>query len=293
MAANLQDYAGKVTVADGAWGTQLDQRGCPPGYCREEWNVSRPDVVREVAAEYVAAGAQIILTNTFCGNRVSLAKHGFDGRADEFNEAGARLSKEAAGESVQVFASMGPTGKILMVDEISEDEVYEAFAEQSRALARGGADAIVVETMTELAEIVAAVRAVRENTDLGVVASMTFDSGPEQTDTMMGVSPRQAVEGLTAAGAGMIGCNCGVGIENYIKVARLLRETTDLPIWVKANAGLPELIEGRLVYKESPQEYAAKIPQLIEAGANVIGGCCGTTPEHIQHIVELVRKRRM
>jgi len=292
MPADLAAYAGKVTVADGAWGTQLDVLGCPPGYCREEWNVSHPDAVRSVAASYVEVGSQIILTNTFSANRFTLGNHGFEDHVAAFNEAGARLSKEAAGDSVAVFGSIGPTGKIIMVGEVSEEQVYEAFVEQAEGLARGGVDAVVVETMTELAEVLAAVRAVKDKTGLGVVACMTFDSGPEQTDTMMGVSPRQAAEAMSAAGADMVGCNCGAGVENYVKVAALLREATDLPIWVKPNAGVPELDGGQVVYKERPEDYAARVPALIEAGANVIGGCCGTGPEHIRRIVQMLQKRR-
>jgi len=292
MPADLAIYAGKVTVADGAWGTQLDTLGCPPGYCREEWNVSHPDAVRSVAASYVEAGSQIILTNTFSANRFTLGKHGFEQQVAAFNEAGARLSKEAAGDDVAVFGSIGPTGKIIMVGEVSEEQVYQAFAEQAEALAQGGVDAVVVETMTELAEVLAAIRAVKDKTGLGVVACMTFDSGPEQTDTMMGVSPRQAAEALSGAGADMVGCNCGAGVENYVKVTSLLHEATDLPIWAKPNAGVPELDGGQVVYKEGPEDYAARVPALIDAGANVIGGCCGTGPEHIRRIVQMLQKRR-
>ncbi len=292
MPADLAAYAATVTVADGAWGTQLDALGCPPGYCREEWNLSHPDAVRSVAASYVEAGSQIVLTNTFSANRFTLGKHGFEEQVAAFNEAGARLSKEAAGDRVAVFGSIGPTGKIIMVGEVSEEQVYQAFAEQAEGLAKGGVDAVVVETMTELAEILAAVRAVKDTTGLGVVACMTFDSGPEQTDTMMGVSPRQAAEALSGAGADMVGCNCGAGVDNYVKVTALLHEATDLPIWAKPNAGVPELDGGQVVYKERPEDYAARVPALIDAGANVIGGCCGTGPEHIRRIVQMLQKRR-
>ena len=291
MAVVLKDYVGGVAISDGAWGTQLDQRGCPPGYCREEWNISNPDAVRAVAAAYVQAGSQIILTNTFSANRIALATHGFVGKAPAFCEAGARLSKEIAGDRAKVFASMGPTGKIIMVGEIDEQAAYDAFAEQAKAFEAGGADAVVVESMTELAEAVAAVRAVRETTSLSVVASMTFDSGPDQTDTMMGVTPVQAATELNKAGAEMIGCNCGVGIENTIKVAGIFRQATDLPLWVKPNAGLPELQDGKAVYKDTPDEFAGKIDGLIAAGANVIGGCCGTCPAHIGAMVSAVAKR--
>lgn len=279
----------KVMICDGAWGTELDKRGVPAGYCREEWNVSHPDIVQSVAAAYVEAGSQIILTNTFSGNRYALEAHGKADHVDDFNRAGAAISRKAAGDKAFVFASIGPSGKMLLMGEVSEEELYDAFKRQAIALAEGGADAIVCETMSELGEALLALKAVKENTKLPVVVSMTYDSGPEQTNTMMGVNPQQAAEALTAAGADVIGCNCGVGIDKYITIAKMYREATDRPIWVKANAGLPELIEGKVVYRETPDAFAAKVPQLIEAGANIIGGCCGTSPDFIRAIRNVVK----
>lgn len=281
MPIRAEDYTGKVTIADGAWGTELDRLGCPPGFCREEWNVTRPELVLSVARSYVAAGARIILTNTFGANRYVLERHGRADQVAAFNRAGAALSKQAAGNQARVFGSIGPSGKIVMMGEVDDGELYEAFREQACALAEGGADGLVVETMTELAEAVTAVRAAK-TTGLLVVASMTFDSGKERVNTMMGVTPAQAVKALTDAGADLIGCNCGIGIDNYVKVTAMLRAGTDKPIWVKANAGLPEIEGGKVVYRVTPQEYAAKTRELAKAGANVIGGCCGTTPDFIK-----------
>jgi 5-methyltetrahydrofolate--homocysteine methyltransferase len=281
MAAKVEDYAGKVTIADGAWGTELDKLGCPAGYCREEWNVSKPELVEKVAASYVEAGSEIILTNTFGGNRLVLGGHGFQDRVREFNQAGAAISKRAAGPKARVFASIGPSGKMIMIGEVNEQALYDAFKEQAEALAAGGADAFVVETMADLTEAKAAVRAAK-TTGLPVVASMTYDSGRDKSCTLMGVTPEQAVQGLTEAGADIIGCNCGIGIDNYIKVAARLRAATTKPIWVKANAGLPEIEGSRVVYRMSPKEFAQKAGQLVEAGANIVGGCCGTTPEFVQ-----------
>lgn len=288
MVANLEDYADKVTVADGAWGTELDKLGCPAGYCREEWNVSKPELVEKVASSYVAAGSKIILTNTFGGNRIVLAGHGFEARTRQFNEAGAAISKRAAGRKAKVFGSIGPSGKMLLIGEVDEKSLYEVFKEQAEALAAGGADALVVETMADLTEAVTAVRAAK-TTGLLVVGSMTFDSGRDKSCTLMGVTPEQAVQGLTEAGADIIGCNCGIGIENYIKVAGRLRAATAKPIWVKANAGLPEIEGSRVVYRMTPKEFAQKAMQVIEAGANIVGGCCGTTPEFIEVLAAEVR----
>ena len=283
MADRVQDFAGKVTLADGAWGTELDKLGCPPGFCREEWNVSRPEVVEQVPRAYVAAGSEVILTNTFGANRFVLAGHGLAERVAEFNRAGAAISKRGADGQAKVFGSIGPSGKIVMRGEVNEDELFEAFREQAAALADGGADGLVVETMTELAEARAAVRAAK-TTGLPVVGCMTFDSGRDKTSTMMGVTPEQAAEALIDAGADIVGCNCGIGIDNYIVVAAKLRAATDRPIWVKANAGLPEIVDDKVVYRMKPEEFADKVKRLIEAGANVVGGCCGTSPAFIAAI---------
>ncbi len=288
MALKAQDYAGKVTIADGAWGTELDNLGCPPGFCREEWNVTDPDKVRQVASSYVEAGAEIVLTNTFGANRFVLERHDRGDKVHAFNKAGAAISKEAAGSKAMVFGSIGPSGKIVMMGEVSQEDLAEAFTEQAQALAEGGADGLVVETMTEMAEAETAVKAAK-STGLPVVASMTYDSGKDHTNTMMGVTPEQAVKALTEAGADIIGCNCGIGIDNYINVAGMFHNLTDKPIWVKANAGLPEIQGGKIVYNMTPDTYAEKARALAKAGANIIGGCCGTSPDFIRALVEKLK----
>ena len=290
MAAKVEDFAGKVTIADGAWGTELDKLGCPPGYCREEWNVSQPEVVEQVPRAYVAAGSQVILTNTFGANRFVLAGHGCEARVAEFNRTGAQISKRAAGSKAKVFGSIGPSGKIVMMGEVSEDDLLAAFKDQAAALADGGVDGLAVETMTELAEAVAAVRAAK-TTGLPVVGCMTYDSGRDKTSTMMGVTPEQAAAALGEAGADIIGCNCGIGIDNYIAVAGKLRAASDKLIWVKANAGLPEIVDNKVVYHMTPDEFAEKVKLLIQAGANIVGGCCGTSPEFIAAIRKVLGRR--
>jgi 5-methyltetrahydrofolate--homocysteine methyltransferase len=281
MSVCAADYKGRVIIADGAWGTELDKLGCPAGFCREDWNITRPELVQKVAESYVNAGAKIILTNTFGANRFVLDRHHLAENVAAYNRAGAEISKRAAGQRARVFGSIGPSGKMVMMGEVDEDQLFEAFKLQAEALAQGGADALVVETMTELVEAVAAVKAAK-TTGLAVAASMTYDSGKNRTCTMMGVTPLQAVAALTDAGADIIGCNCGVGIETYIEVAKILKTATDKPIWVKANAGLPEVENGQIVYRITPEEYAEKARGLVEAGANIIGGCCGTSPEYIR-----------
>ena len=284
--ANL--IATGAVVTDGAWGTQLQERGLPVGECPDAWNLAQPAKVEEVARCYVEAGSRVILTNTFGANRFILARQGLAERVAEINRAGVEISRRAASGRAKVFASVGPSGVMLMMGQVGEDDLMAAFTEQAGAIARAGADGIVVETMSDPAEARLAVAAAHE-TGLPVVACMTFDSGAKKDRTLMGTTPEQAAEQLTAAGADVIGSNCGQGIANMIGVCRRLRAATDRPIWIKANAGLPEMIEGTVVYKQTPAEFAGYVPKLIEAGASFVGGCCGTTPEFIRAVVEKLR----
>ena len=274
-----------AVVTDGAWGTQLQQRGLPVGACPDAWNLAEPEKVEEVARAYVEAGSQIVLTNTFGANRFVLARHGLAGKVAEINREGVDVSLRATAGRAMVFASVGSSGVMLMMGEVSEDVLKAAFAEQTQAMAQAGAHGIVIETMSDPAEASLAVAAAKE-TGLPVVACMTFDSGANKDRTMMGATPEQAAEQLTAAGADVIGSNCGQGIAGMIEVCRRLRVSTDRPIWIKANAGLPENVDGQTVYRQTPVEFAAYVPQLIEAGASFLGGCCGTTPEFIRAVAE-------
>ena len=272
--------AGPV-LTDGAWGTEIQSRGLAAGETPDFWNLSHPDRVEQVARAYVEAGSQVVLTNTFRANRIALAKHPDVERISEVNRAGVEISRRAAGDGARVFASIGPCGKLLITGEVDEAALHAAFAEQAQALAAGGADAIVVETMSDLAEAGIAVEAAKA-TGLPVVACMVFDSGKNRDRTMMGVTPTQAAEELTRIGADAIGANCGTGVEDYIPICASLVAATPLPVWIKPNAGLPELENGEVVYRTTPAEFAANVPRLLEAGARFIGGCCGTSPEFIE-----------
>ena len=272
--------AGPV-LTDGAWGTEMQSRGLAAGETPDFWNLSHPDRVEQVARAYVEAGSQVVLTNTFRANRIALAKHPDVERISEVNRAGVEISRRAAGDGARVFASIGPCGKLLITGEVDEAALHAAFAEQAQALAAGGADAIVVETMSDLAEAGIAVEAAKA-TGLPVVACMVFDSGKNRDRTMMGVTPTQAAEELTRIGADAIGANCGTGVEDYIPICASLAAATPLPVWIKPNAGLPELENGEVVYRTTPSEFAANVPKLLEAGARFVGGCCGTSPEFIQ-----------
>ena len=275
--------AGGPVVTDGAWGTQLQQRGLPVGACPDAWNVTEPERVEEVARAYVEAGSQVVLTNTFGANRFVLARHKLEEKVAQINRAGVEISRRAADGRAKVFASIGPSGVMLMMGEVSQDELKAAFAVQAQAMADAGADAIVVETMADPAEAKLAVAAAR-GTGLPVVACMTFDSGPDKDRTMMGTTPEQAAEELLAAGADCVGSNCGQGIDGFVEICRRLHAVTDRPVWIKPNAGLPELVDGQTLYRQTPQEFADFVPQLVEAGAGFVGGCCGTAPEFIAAI---------
>jgi len=272
-------------VTDGAMGTQLQQRGLPIGACPDVWNLAQPEKVEDVSRCYVEAGSRVILANTFGANRFVLARHGLAQRVAEVNRAGVEISRRAAGARAMVFASVGPSGLMLMMGQVSEDDLKAAYAEQAQALAAAGADGIAIETMSDVAETALATAAAHA-TGLPVVACMTFGAGAKKDRTMMGVTPEQAAEQLTAAGADVIGSNCGQGIAGMVEICCRLHAATDRPIWIKANAGLPELVDGKTVYKQTPAEFASYVPQLIDAGASFIGGCCGTTPEFIRAVVE-------
>jgi 5-methyltetrahydrofolate--homocysteine methyltransferase len=279
---------------DGAWGTEMAKLGAQPGEMCDEWNVTAPDKVFSVAKSYVDAGAQIILTNTFNSNCFVLAKHGMEKRVAEFSKAGAEISKRAAQGRAYVFASIGPCGKMVMMGEASPEEVEAMAAEQAAALAAGGADAIVVETQTDLMEAEAALRGCLKACDLPVGVSFTFDAGVNNDHTMMGAGIPEAYELAKAGGASFVGANCGAGIETFANIAKQFAACgTDLPIWIKGNAGKAELgADGKVRYHAGPELYRSSVAPLLAAGARFVGGCCGSSPEHIQAVAAVMRGQR-
>ncbi len=273
--------AGGPVITDGAWGTQLQALGLGLGDFPDAWNLEHPRKVAEVARGYVEAGSRVILTNTFGANRIRLAEQGLADKVEPINRAGVEISREAAGDRAKVFASIGPSGKLLMNGDIDAEALERAFAEQARALAQGGADALVVETMSDLEEARLAVGAARK-TGLPVVACMVFDSGKAKDRTMMGQTPEQVASALTEAGADVIGANCGQGIAGFVALCERLHAATPQPIWIKANAGLPVVVDGQPRYQVTPDEFAGYLAALLAAGAAFAGGCCGTNPPFIR-----------
>ncbi len=287
-----QIKAGKVLVSDGAWGTFLQQKGMKPGECPEEWNLTHPNEVFDIAKSYIEAGADMIETNSFGGTKFKLEKYGFGDKVFELNKAAAEISRNAAGDKF-VLGSVGPTGIILMMGEVSEEEVYEAFKTQVQGLEAGGVDAIMIETMTDLDEARLAIRAAKENTECEVFCTMTFDKTVDgEFRSMMGISPSDMVNTLIGAGAEMIGANCGNGIADMIGIVEEIRKAnTEVPILIHANAGIPIYRNGETIFPETPAEMSGLVPKIIAAGANVIGGCCGTTPKHICRVREIVDRK--
>ncbi len=281
---------GRILISDGAWGTFMQKKGLQPGQCPELWCLERPEDILDIARSYIDAGSDMIQSNSFGGTSFKLEHFGLGDRADEINLAAARISRKAAGEDKWVIASVGPTGKMLLTGEVSEQELYDSFKQQAQALEKGQADAICIETMSDTEEACIAVRAARENTNCQVICTFSFERTVKgDYRTMMGVSPADAARAVIKAGAHVIGTNCGNGFKRMVEIVRQLRDVDpDIPILVHANAGLPENVDGHDVFPDTPADMAQLVPDLVKAGANIIGGCCGTTPEHIAALKKTV-----
>ena len=266
------------------------KRGLMLGECPELWNLNRPDDVRVIAKAYKEAGADIILTNTFGGSRFKLKRSGISSNIKQINKRGVQLSREVCGDSL-VFASIGPTGEFLKpLGTVSKEEMVLCFSEQVEAFVEGGADGVIIETMIDLNETKCALKAAKENSNLPVAVSMTFNKGERGYATVMGITPEKAAKELEKAGADIVGSNCGIGTKDIVEIARIIRPVTTLPLWIKPNAGVPQLVKGKTIYPETPEEMAKFTPDLIKIGVNMIGGCCGTTPEHIRLIAKEVQR---
>jgi 5-methyltetrahydrofolate--homocysteine methyltransferase len=276
--------SGEILCGDGAWGTQLMARGLEPGDSPESLNLSNPDALEEVARLYVEAGADLITTNTFGGSSLKLEAYSLDGETERINAAAIEVLKPVVSGKAYISASIGPTGRLLKPYGDTEPErMAESFARQVGAVIEAGTDVVCVETMIDLTEAKLAIEAARAvSSEIPIIATMTFDKTPRGYFTMMGVSIQQACNGLTEAGADAVGSNCGNGIEKMIEIAAEFREHSKLPVVIQSNAGVPENRAGEVVYPETPEFMAERIPQLIDLGVKIIGGCCGTGPDHIR-----------
>ncbi len=274
-------------VGDGAMGTQLIEAGLPVGGCGDEWNLTQSEKVRAIQAAYVAAGSDVLLTNTFGACPLALSRHGLADKAYAINLAAARIARDCMGADGYVLGDIGPFGGFLEpLGNTSRQELADAFEVQVTGLLDGGVDAIVIETMTALDELATAVQAARRvRPQVPVIGSLTFDRLADGGfRTMTGVDAEHAVAFLTQLNVDVLGCNCGTGIHvgDYVQLVGQYRRFSDRPIMVQPNAGQPRLDRGRIVYEETAETMAAAVPALIGAGASIVGGCCGTTPEHIR-----------
>lgn len=273
----------EVLVSDGAMGTELQKRGLPPGACPEEFNISHPEIVEGIHRDYIAAGSDIITTNSFGGNRFRLKEYGFEGRGREFCKRAAELARGVCPPGCYVAGSIGPTGEILEpLGTGVKSLVQDAFREQAEALAEGSVEMIIVETVMAIEEAELAVLAAKEATGLLVAATMSFEVSPRGIRTMWGVDIPTAVQRLTEAGADIVGSNCGRGFDDMVQIVQEMRLLTGKPILAQPNAGLPQWVDGKALYPESPEMIRPKVENLLSLGVNIIGGCCGTTPEHIR-----------
>jgi 5-methyltetrahydrofolate--homocysteine methyltransferase len=283
-----------IVLLDGGMGTELIAQGFPQGACPETWNVERPDIVKTIHKNYFYAGSDVVLTNSFGGSRIKLDDYGEGERCYELNRAAAEIASQIKPEGKFVAGSMGPIGKFLKPTGKYEREPFiEAYAEQARGLNDGGVDFLLIETQYDLQEALCALHGARKVTDKPVFVTMTFNKGPRGYFTIMGNSVAQCMQELEKEKVPVVGTNCTLNSEEMVDLVKIIRECTSLPILAQANAGKPSVSEaGEVSYAQKIEDYLRFIPQMIENGANLIGGCCGTNPEYIKRMAEIIKKNR-
>ncbi len=282
----------KIFLLDGAMGTELFRAGLPPGHCPEAWNLEQPEKVAAIHRAYYEAGSKAVLTNSFGGNAVKLSQYGFQGKTYELNFQAAKIARSVCPPGCFVGGSIGPTGKFLQpVGELTEDRLYEAFMPQAEGLAAGGVDFFLIETQYDLREALAALKAVREATSVQVWVTMTFNLTKRGYFTIMGVSPEAFVRAMEENAVEALGANCTLGPADMVELIKQMRRLTSRPLIAQPNAGQPRLKEdGSASYEQGPEEFVRHLPGLIEAGARIVGGCCGTSPAHIEKMAEIINR---
>lgn len=296
MAVSILDLAReRVVLLDGGMGTELIRHGFPQGECPEAWNVEKPEIVKKIHQSYFDAGSDVVLTNSFGGNSIKLASHGLEKRCHELNFVAAALANAVKPDGKYVAGSMGPTGKFLKPHgEYTEEEFEAAYAEQAKALTEGKVDFLLVETQYDLKEALCAVNATKGVSSLPVFVTMTFNRYPRGFFTIMGNSVSQCIEELESHGVPALGSNCTLDSREMVDLVKSMRDATCLPLIAQANAGKPSLSSsGEVSYSQGLEDYISFIPQMIENGANLIGGCCGTGPDYIESMGEIIKEREM
>lgn len=283
----------RILLGDGAMGTQLQQAGLESGECGEAWNLDHPERVLAIQRRYVEAGSDLLLTNTFGASRIMLNRHQQANRTVEINKAAVAIAREALGGRGFVLGDIGPFGGLMEpLGEIAPRDVESAFREQARALVEAGADGLIIETQTALEELEIAIAAARDAGAPAVIGSIAFDRMVDGEDvrTMMGVSPEMAAELMVARGCHILALNCGTGIDLRLatSIVKRYKQVSNLPIMVQPNAGAPVLENHQILYKETPEEMAAGLPDLLRLGVSIVGGCCGSTPDHIRKFRQIL-----
>lgn len=279
-----------IVLLDGGMGTELIAHGFPQGACPESWNIEKPEIVQKIHKSYYDAGSDVVLTNSFGGSQIKLASYDLGEKCYDLNMAAAQNVVAIKPEGNFAAGSMGPIGKFLKpVGEYEESQFEDAYAEQARGLSDGGVDFILIETQYDLKEALCALRGARNVTDKPIFVTMTFNKGPRGYFTMMGNGTADAIQELEQQGVPVVGANCELDSEDMADLTKVMREATSLPLIVQANAGKPSVNgEGQVSYSQGLENYLSFIPQMIKNGANLIGGCCGTNPEYIHRMAQLI-----
>ena len=281
----------KIILGDGATGTFLQKKGLEPGGCPELMNLEKQDAVIEMASRYFESGSDFVLTNTFGGSPFMLKKYGFEDKTYEFNKAGAELAVSVCPNNKFVIGSIGPTGEFLKpLGNVSEDEMADGFKRQIEGLLNGGVHGIIFETQMAIEELILGIKTAKSICDLPVIGSMVFDKGPRGFFTMMGVSPEKAANEIYNAGADIVATNCGNGSEIMIDLASELVNFSKLPVMIQSNAGIPKIVKGKVIYDEKPEYMKENYQKMLNLGVKIIGGCCGTTFDHINVFRNLINE---